>query len=253
MAVLIDIRYHSEWDDGFGARGWKLESTIGDERVIASTPFTGDVSETSVFVHDIVDHHLCGLGIGGHRNEAIAVFLHALRSGVPIDSSIAFMVEDILATGECGEELETFLPADMFDTISVSASKNQALIGEIINYYGICATHKKLVEHYYRIGAEGISNSLSVWSSHGLDNERRPAIGRCIQKLLLDADSHVQNKSISVAYGQIYVGNSKCKLVIGSREWLQPVVMGRKAFSWAVSDSIHDCQLRNSNMQEADG
>jgi len=231
MIVPIDMRYHSEWDDGFGARGWKLESTIGDDRVIASTPFTGNISETSVFVHDIVDHQLCGLRIGGHRNEAIAVFLHALRSGVPIDLSIASMVEEILTTSECGEKLKTFLPAYMLDEISVpTCHNNKALIAEVKKYYGIFTAYNKLTEHYYKIGAEGVPNALSVWSSHGLDNVRRPAIGRCIQKLLQNADGHVQNNRLVMARGQIYVGNTKCKIVMGAIEWVQPVVMTAKAY-----------------------
>ena len=224
MAVIIDIRYCAEWDDGFGARGWKLESTIADSRVIASTAFTGEISETSVFVHDIVDHYLCGLKIGGHRNEVIAVFLHALRSGVPIDSSIALMVEDLITTGECGEELETFLPDHMLHGTKLPATDSISLMEKIASRYGKQETYHQLIEHYYRIGAEGIPDALSAWSAHGLDNARRSAIGRCLQKLIRDADSHVQDKGISMARGQIRVGNTKCRIMTRTGEWHRPVI-----------------------------
>ena len=71
--VRVPCLYRRTWQDGFGARGWKLAGTANDPEVIASTAATGERIPTSVFVHDILDHFLCGLGPSGHRNEAVAL------------------------------------------------------------------------------------------------------------------------------------------------------------------------------------
>ncbi len=219
MAAVIDIQYRAEWDDGFGARGWKIESSIPDPRVIASTAFTGDVAETSVFVHDIVDHHLCGLSIGGHRSEAVAIFLHALRSGVPVEPSIRLMVDELLATAECGEELCTFLPADMLCKIDDPRADDRLVLEQLTSRYGKAQTCTRLVEHYYRIAAQGIPDALEAWSANGLENVRRPAIGRCLQRLIRDADAYVLREHISSIRGQATVGNTQCQITAGTKRW----------------------------------
>ena len=61
--VDVAVTYKRQWDDGYGARGWKLDATIGDPAIIASTRETGEKIKTSVFVHDILDHLLSGFGI----------------------------------------------------------------------------------------------------------------------------------------------------------------------------------------------
>ena len=61
--VQLHCCYRSVWQDGFGARGWKLASAIDDPAVIAATAETGERIPTSVFVHDILDHTLCGLAM----------------------------------------------------------------------------------------------------------------------------------------------------------------------------------------------
>ena len=58
--VLVPVTYKKVWDDGCGARGWKVNATIGDPEIIASTRETGRIINTSVFVHDILDHFLSG-------------------------------------------------------------------------------------------------------------------------------------------------------------------------------------------------
>ena len=79
--VRVSCLYRRTWQDGFGARGWKLAGTANDPEVIASTAATGERIPTSVFVHDILDHFLCGLGPSGHRNEAVALLQLAARTG----------------------------------------------------------------------------------------------------------------------------------------------------------------------------
>ncbi|MEA1051523.1 hypothetical protein U5801_17165 [Lamprobacter modestohalophilus] len=81
IEVQLDWCYRCDWPDGFGARGWKLASAIDDPNIIASTPATGDQIPTAVFIHDILDHALCGLPPSGHRAESIALLQLAARTG----------------------------------------------------------------------------------------------------------------------------------------------------------------------------
>ena len=57
-SVQVPVTYKKVWDDGFGARGWKVNATIGDPAIIASTRETGLRINTSVFIHDILDHYM---------------------------------------------------------------------------------------------------------------------------------------------------------------------------------------------------
>lgn len=67
--IRIPVTYRHEWHDGFGARGWKLDYSLDDPYIIAATAETGNRIPTSVLVHDILDHYLCGLPLSGQRNE----------------------------------------------------------------------------------------------------------------------------------------------------------------------------------------
>ena len=80
-SVQVPVTYKKVWDDGFGARGWKVDATIGDPAIIASTRETGLRINTSVFIHDILDHFLSGFGVSGHRSEAMALIQLSKRTG----------------------------------------------------------------------------------------------------------------------------------------------------------------------------
>jgi hypothetical protein len=79
--VQVPVTYKKIWDDGFGARGWKLDATIGDPEIIASTRETGQRINTSVFIHDILDHFLSDFGVSGQRREAMALIQLSKRTG----------------------------------------------------------------------------------------------------------------------------------------------------------------------------
>ncbi|HEB97490.1 MAG TPA: hypothetical protein ENI96_13790, partial [Sedimenticola thiotaurini] len=85
--MRIPVTYRDEWQDGFGARGWKLDASLMESTVISSTAYTGEKVPTSVLVHDILDHLLSGFGFSGHRNEAMAVVQLASRTGADIEIS----------------------------------------------------------------------------------------------------------------------------------------------------------------------
>lgn len=98
--VDVPVTYKKVWDDGFGARGWKVNATIGDPEIIASTRETGWKINTSVFIHDILDHLLSGFGISGHRREAMALIQLAKRTGSDPGPEFEQLVrEDILIAG----------------------------------------------------------------------------------------------------------------------------------------------------------
>ena len=79
--VVVRVTYRSEWPDGFGARGWKLDIALDDPEIIASTPSPGERINTSVLVHDILDHYVSGFPPSGHRNEAMALIQLSTRTG----------------------------------------------------------------------------------------------------------------------------------------------------------------------------
>ncbi|WP_410352766.1 hypothetical protein [Thiohalophilus sp.] len=107
----VRVTYKKEWDDGFGARGWKLNATIGDPVIIASTRETGQRIPTSVFVHDILDHFLSGFGVSGHRSEAMALRQLYRRTGSDPRPDYRQLVKEDLFYGMVnGEKLKTFLP-----------------------------------------------------------------------------------------------------------------------------------------------
>ena len=62
-SVLLPVTYKKVWEDGFGARGWKVITTIGNPEIIASTREAGQRINTSVFIYDILDHVLSGFGV----------------------------------------------------------------------------------------------------------------------------------------------------------------------------------------------
>ncbi len=212
MAAIVDVVYRSEWEDGFGARGWKLASTMGDPRVIATTAFVGERSDTSVFVHDIVDHRLCGLGIGGHRNEAVAVALHALRCGVSTHSSMSLMVEELMLGGDCGERLADFLPPDLPPDEMPRRPSNRMIMQTLIERHGGATVYERLMAHYHIIGSAGVLRALSCWSAQGLEVERRAAIGRCLQEVIQAAEDQVLTLGLDLAHGWIQVDNDQCSL-----------------------------------------
>ena len=100
--VCIPVTYKKSWDDEFGARGWKVDATIGDPQIIASTRETGQQINTSVFVHDILDHFLSGFGISGHISEAMALIQLSKRTKSSPRADYEQMVKEDIINGILG-------------------------------------------------------------------------------------------------------------------------------------------------------
>jgi hypothetical protein len=70
--VCVPVSYQKTWNDGFGARGWKLDVANTDPAIIASTRETGDRIPTSVLIHDLLDHLLSGFEISASRTRVLS-------------------------------------------------------------------------------------------------------------------------------------------------------------------------------------
>lgn len=214
--VTLPATYCSEWKDGFGARGWKLDVSIGDPAVIASTEETGQQIPTSVFVHDIVDHHLCGLPMSGHRNEAIALNLLSERTGAsPIPDYTGMVKEDILLGEVNGEDMTSFLPETLLGEIPEEFRKNGiSIIRYLADRLGKEVLKKTLVEHFQNLGKEGYQKAKDSWRKTGLDFQRRTKIGLCIQKLLEKSSLFLKERAPDVIHAEFRLSNEKCSLLL---------------------------------------
>ena len=208
--TTIAVTYHDEWQDGLGARGWKMDGAIGDPAVIAVTAYTGDKLPTSVLIHDLLDHCVGGFGPSGHRNEAMATMQLRLRTGVEIDSSYAQQAEDILRSGVNGEPLRQFLPTALRHHLPDNSASDRELLNLLIQRLGRTALKQDLIEHLWTLGRQGQPRALASWHRHGLEYTRRSAIGMCLQHLLEQGEQHILEQRPSSAHGHFTLGNRSC-------------------------------------------
>lgn len=217
-AVYVTAVYRSCWDDGYGVRGWKIAPAVDDPRVIASAAHSGSVSPTCVLVHDIMDHHLCGLPIGGHRNEVIATLLHAMRNRLSVDTSIDMMVDEFLDTGYCGEEPRQFLPSDLVERLP-SATPAHLISAVLADSFGMPQLRERITRHYYSIGIAGLSAALGAYERLGLSILARHQVGVRLQQLIEQAESHVERSDTAVATGVFSIADAACGLTLGNHCW----------------------------------
>jgi hypothetical protein len=214
----LGVRYEKTWDDGFGARGWKLNCTIGDPEIIASTRATGERIATSVFVHDILDHCLSGFAVSGHRSEAMALMQLRARTGSDPRPDFEQMVrEDIMNGRVNGESLKSFLPRALRERLPADRSmKGRDIMAVLKQAYGEARLVELLVEHFFVLGSAGADHAVRSWRKLGLDPELRTGIGRALQAALAQADRAVEAAGIEALGGHVDVGNSACVLRLES-------------------------------------
>ncbi len=110
--VCLGIHYRARWDDGYGARGWKLVANVADPEIIASTRETGAALPTSVLVHDALDHLVSGFASSGHRAEVMALAELARRTGCDPTPDYRQMIQEDLLNGQVvGERAAAFICA----------------------------------------------------------------------------------------------------------------------------------------------
>lgn len=217
--VAVPVTYRREWQDGFGARGWKLDTAIGDEFVIASTAYTGGNIPTSVLIHDIVDHYLCGFGLSGHRDEAMALIQLRERTGTDIEPDYAQMVDEDIARGLVnGEPLETFLPPDLAQQLPAQgtpAGRMRALRERI----GGQTLHERLIARFFELGEQGRQHAQQAWQRLGLDYAKRPAIALALQHLLEQADAWMLEQEVETMRGRFMITPEECRLEMDGQVW----------------------------------
>ncbi|NOX09933.1 MAG: hypothetical protein GXP22_10700 [Gammaproteobacteria bacterium] len=212
--VIIECTYQSVWRDGFGARGWKINQSIGDPVVIASTAESGTRIPTSVFVHDIVDHHLCGLKLSGHRNEATALLLLQQRTqSNPASDFEQLINEDIIQGYVNGESMIDFLPQNLRKDIPLRYRRDDKLsIGFLCGLLGEAQLRKELVQHFFQMGHDNRKMAIKKWNKTGLDYSKRENIGLSIQRLLSRIDPVLLSNNPTVVHGQLHINSHSCQL-----------------------------------------
>lgn len=169
--VLVGVSYCREWQDGFGARGWKLDATLGDPEIIASTRVTGTRIPTSVLVHDLLDHLLSGFAPSGHRAEAMALARLARRTGADVAPDYAQMVrEDLFAGRVLGETARSFLGDELAGLVPAAADDPIAALRKRL---GDEEAERRLVARFFELGERGHAAAEAAWRALG-----RPIGGR---------------------------------------------------------------------------
>jgi len=212
--LIIPVTYRDEWQDGLGARGWKMDCAIGDPVLIAATGFCGEKVPTSVLIHDMLDHYVSGFGLSGHRNEAKATLQLGLRTGAEVASSYAQLAEDIIVSGINGETLSQFLPPALCTLLPIDAANDRERITALVQRLGRAAVKDVLIEQLWDCGNLGHAEAITSWQRRGLDYARRSAIGLCLQQLLECAERHVDELSLTTAQGQFSIGNTTCAVTL---------------------------------------
>ena len=213
--IVITLTYKQIWDDGYGARGWKLDSTLDDPEIIASTSYHGEKIATSVLIHDMLDHYLSGFGPSGHRNEAMALTQLGSRTDTDIGPDFAQMVdEDILQGNIIGEPLETFLPSTLSTILPDSLSTNADKMGFLAQKFGQKPLRLMLVERFYELGKLGIPSAIAHFRGHGLNYACRKATGIALQTLLEQIDQIVVERESLKSHAHFYIGNAQCRAII---------------------------------------
>jgi len=213
--LTIPVTYKHGWQDGFGARGWKLDCALDDPSVIAATAETGCQINTSVLVHDMLDHYISGFPLSGHRNEAMALIQLAGRTGSDPRPDFKQMVdEDLLQGRVSGESFRSFLPEQLVRLLPNDCLSGKEIIAFLSENIGRNNLRTALVDHFFELGNQGMSMAIANWHKHGLNYELRAKIGLCLQSLLKQGDKIVLDEQYTEATGIFLIDNHQCTLHI---------------------------------------
>ena len=212
--VCVPVTYRKTWQDGFGARGWKLDASIADPAIIASTRETGGRIPTSVLVHDLLDHFFSGFDISGHRAEAMALVQLGKRTGSDIRQDYLQMVDEDLLHGQVNREsLAGFLPrAWLANMASASRSDGRELIQSLQEQFGEEGLRQRLVQRFLELGERGTGHAQDSWRLLGLEPSRSRDIGLALQRVLVEVDQRVEQVGIEQLSATFIVNNEQCVL-----------------------------------------
>ncbi len=199
--VSIPVRYAESWEDGFGVRGWKLDLPGQGADVIAANPFTGERIPTSVFVHDIVDHHLCGFALSGYVDEAGALIQLAERTGSdPVPDFVQIIDEDLLPGLFESEDWRALLPVSLVAVVE-AAPDARAGMARLREQWGDGLLRALWIAGFVETGWELAAGARDAWERHGLAYANRAMIARALQRLFERVDATVCKQGWSRARG----------------------------------------------------
>ena len=205
--VMVPAIYARQWDDGFGARGWKLDVPGAGADVIAATPYPGERILTSVFVHDLVDHHLCGFRLSGYLDEAGALIQLAQRTGSdPVPDFQQIIDEDLLSGLVAGPDWKDLLPASLAAEIDPRVDPKVAL-EDLRRKLGDGLLRALFTAGFVQEGWRRRDAARAAWTARGLDYAARPRIALALQKLFGWMDAQVQARDWPRARGELAIGN----------------------------------------------
>ena len=214
--VSVSVTYKKTWEDGFGARGWKLDAAIGDDNIIASTRETGQKIVTSVFIHDILDHFLSGFNVSGHRSEAMALIQLFKRTGSDPRADYEQMVKEDIENGRVnGETMISFLPESLRSLLPTdTAMTDKEIINCLKNTVDKMQLRDVLIEHFFTLGQSGTEHAIKSWKKLGLDPEKSSQIGLALQDILNRVDRIVEESGVEALEATIVISNESCVLNI---------------------------------------
>lgn len=210
--VRVPVSYCREWQDGLGARGWKLDATRDDPEIIASTRETGTRIPTSVFVHDLFDHLLCGFAVSGHRAEAMALSQLADRTGTDIAPDYAQMVREDLRSGRLigeGDSLRAFVGEALVSEVSPVPEDDRALARALRERLGEEDFESVLVERFFVLGRQGDAHARASWQSLGFAWAQRAPMALALQRAFAALDACVDALAVERGRGAVYLSGER--------------------------------------------
>ncbi|WP_026143012.1 MULTISPECIES: hypothetical protein [unclassified Thioalkalivibrio] len=199
--VTIPAQYAESWEDGFGVRGWKLDLPGRGADVIAATPYTGERIPTSVFVHDIVDHHLCGFALSGYVDEAGALIQLAERTGSdPVADFVQIIDEDLLPGLFESDDWRELLPDSLVAEVEAAPDARSGM-ARLRELWGDGVLRALWIAGFVETGWGLAARAREAWERHGLDYARRAATARALQRLFERVDATVLDQGWSRARG----------------------------------------------------
>ena len=214
--VCVPVSYQKTWNDGFGARGWKLDVANTDPAITASTRETGGRIPTSVLIHDLLDHLLSGFDISGHRAEAMALVQLGKRTGSDVRRDYLQMVHEDLHYGRVNHEsLTSFLPQTLIANVPLDEQPvGQELIQALQAQLGKEQLDEQLVQYFMDLGERGNSHAQGSWRMLGLKSSRCQEIGLALQRVLIEVDQRVESKGVEQLNATFVISNERCALEI---------------------------------------
>lgn len=216
-AVSVAVSYRATWNDGLGAGGWKLDANLDDPEIIAVTSVTSGRIPTSVLVHDLLDHLLCGFAASGHRAEGMALGQLARRTGAdPTPDYRQMVVEDLLRGHVVGETAQSFVGPALRGYLPPEAADEwdgPTLMGALRARLAEGRLIELLVARLHALGEAGHAHAVAAWGLTGLPYDARGALGLRLQQLLERMDAWVQAEALAEARGEIRIGAHVCELV----------------------------------------